>query len=231
MELPPKHIIDLLRSVTLSEEERSSMRSTLLAHIHTTTTRQAIPSPWAHFFLTKRFQASVLSMIIILTYGTSATFAAEGSLPGDVLYPIKTKVIEPVKRLVIARSPEAEATFETKLLEKRLEEAEALDTKKDLNPELATIVREGIHKQNSRAKEKIIDIEKKSGESVSQDMQPAIEASMSIPSNVLQKEQRAKSRLDGKNDHKRALNGVREQHKHILEKLDLTDDEMDTEDE
>ncbi len=224
MELPPKKIIEQLRSVTLSDRERATLRNKLIAHIRTAPLRQSIPSPWSRLFYTKRFQAMMLSIIIIFSYGSSATFAAEGTLPGDMLYPLKTRVIEPVTRLVTATSPEAEATFETKLFEKRLEEAETLSSQKELGPQLTQTVRAGIHEQKIKAEKKVREIEHDSAESVTNSLQFMKSATMNTSADTFQGEDRQNSNQGRSGDSEKTLRGLREKHKHILEKLNLNDD-------
>lgn len=64
-------------------------------------------------------------LIIALLLGGGTTFAAEQSLPGDVLYPVKVSVNEGVRGW-FAVSDGAEARLNARLAERRLEEAEEL---------------------------------------------------------------------------------------------------------
>lgn len=64
-------------------------------------------------------------LIVLLGLGGGTSYAAEGSLPGDVLYPVKVSINEPV-RAGLAFSTEAKAKVETDLAVRRLEEAESL---------------------------------------------------------------------------------------------------------
>lgn len=196
MELPPKKFIEQLRSVTLSDTKRSALRSSLIARMREYGARQAIPSPWSSFFFAKHIQVASLSLIIVVSYGSSVTFAAEGSLPGDILYPIKTHVNEPIVRVITVTSPASEAAFETKLLEKRLEEAETLDARESLNPELKQSVREGIHDQSIKAKEKINDADDSSDVNISSVIRSiSDEISTSSPESISEKGNRSHENL------------------------------------
>ena len=66
--------------------------------------------------------ASFLGLMVI-TAGTS--FASEGSLPGDILYPIKKNVNENILRL-LANTTEERAALAANLVERRLSEANQL---------------------------------------------------------------------------------------------------------
>lgn len=231
MEHLPHTFIENLRSVSLTEKERGEMRAALLSKMRESVSARPVVSTWSHLFFSKRVQASFLSVIIVLGYGSSVTFAAEGALPGDILYPIKTKVTEPVARLVAATSPAEEAQFETKILERRLEEAEALETDKKLDPELKQEVRKVIREQSLRTKMKIKDAE---DDDVVRAVLTVATSSAAIATTtpksasekVTEKKQFNRNESDdkekGKNKH--ALNAVLEKHERILEQLDLHDE-------
>lgn len=233
MEHLPHTFIKHLRSVSLTEKERGELRVALLAKMRESAAQRPVPSPWSHLFFSKRAQASFLSVIIVLGYGSSVSFAAESALPGDILYPIKTKVAEPVARLVTATSPAAEAKFETKLLERRLQEAESLETDKKLDQELKQEVRKVIREQSLKAKKKIKDVE---------DDDDVVHVTLTVatsslivatstpkqilPEKVSDKKQNNRSDSGDKERGKssRALNAVLEKHERILDQLDLHDE-------
>ncbi len=62
---------------------------------------------------------------ILALIGGSTSFAAEGTLPGDFLYPVKVGFNEEV-RAIAAFTPEAKADWDVRRAERRLEEAEKL---------------------------------------------------------------------------------------------------------
>ncbi len=228
MELPPKKIIDQLRSVALSDTERAALRANLIAHIHENKVQHAVLSPWTQFILSKHAQAVFLSIIIIVSYGSSITSAAEGTLPGDILYPVKTGVIEPVARLVSASSPSSEASFETKLLEKRLEEVEILTAKKNLDPALKQVVRAAIYEQNVKADKKIESIKNIRMGSSSRIERFTTENSTSSAENLSKKNNSRGNSGDDEddereNDNERVLKEVRKKYKNTFDKLDLRD--------
>lgn len=77
----------------------------------------------------------IIALVIAVSGGVSV--AAETSVPGDMLYSVKTSVNEQVRGM-IATSAEAEAEWEVRLAERRLEEAAKLDARGDLAPGIAT---------------------------------------------------------------------------------------------
>lgn len=89
-------------------------------------------------------KATLLLALLLGTGGTS--FAAQGAVPGDFLYPVKVHVNENV-RSSLALGADAEARVQAKFLEERLEEAEKLAAEGKLEGEMAADVNVGITAQ------------------------------------------------------------------------------------
>lgn len=226
-----------LRAITLSDTERAVLRASLLANMRENVAQRPAVSLWLQFFFSKPVQAAFLSVIIVIGYGGSVSLAAEGALPGDILYSVKTRVTEPVARLITATSPAAEAKFETRLLEKRLEEAESLETNKKLDPKITQEVRKVIREQSIKAKKKIKNVEDDDDvASVALFVATSTAAVATSSPEILFKKtleenkRRGSSRDDKKdikNKNERALKTVLQKHERILQKLELSDDRMD----
>ena len=106
---------------------------------------------YATFF--KRIKRSTMPLLVIavvLVLGGGTTFAAEGSLPGDLLYPVKVGFNESV-RAALAVSADSEAKLQADLLEERVHEAEELKAEGRLQGELAMEVGAGIRAQAKAA--------------------------------------------------------------------------------
>lgn len=242
MEHPPHTFIEELRSVALTKREREAVRAALLSKMRESGTH-SIPSPWAHLFFSKRVQVGFLSAVIIMSYTSSVAFAAEGALPGDILYPIKTKVAEPVVRLVTVSTPAEEAKFETKLLERRLEEAETLEESKKLDQELKQEVRESVRAQSAKAKMKIKVVEEDDGDAFVSAALPVATSTATVATSTQKvKAEKVTEKKQDKKDVKnsvtkergkseRALNAVLQKHERTLENLDLEDEKADTSDD
>ncbi|MCC7500565.1 hypothetical protein IT396_02065 [Candidatus Nomurabacteria bacterium] len=105
----------------MTPEEKSAMKAQIFGM--PSVAPQA--SPYFHFsfqFFSTRVLAP-LAVVFLISSGT--TYAAEGALPGDTLYPVKVYVNESVV-LSLARTPEAKAEAHASLAERRVEEAQAL---------------------------------------------------------------------------------------------------------
>ena len=83
-------------------------------------------SPSRAIFIFERMYAIPITAFVLvfgLTAGTA--FAAEGTLPGDLLYPVKVHVTEEVQT-ALAITPKAKADWQVERAGKRLEEASTL---------------------------------------------------------------------------------------------------------
>ena len=92
--------------------------------------QQPIKSPWTVFSFISVMHRSrlvyygfVFSLAVVM--GGGAVFASGNSLPGNVFYPLKVSVVEPIHS-ALTFSPQAKAEYESHLATKRLVEAETL---------------------------------------------------------------------------------------------------------
>ena len=135
MKDPLKHLQDHSKETVLNEDERMSLRRSLMEHIDKNPIKVPDPkkkvvSPWISKF--SLLALSALALFIVV--GGSISMAAEGTLPGDTLYPVKRMVNEQVKGF-FTFSSESKAEFEATLAARRLEEAERLENDAQLSEE------------------------------------------------------------------------------------------------
>ncbi|HRH55850.1 MAG TPA: DUF5667 domain-containing protein [Candidatus Paceibacterota bacterium] len=139
-------IFEQLKRITLASETRARVRAALseYADLHTMPERGAAPalSPLSVFFSrTRSVYAGALALVLVIAGGTQASLAAEGSLPGDLLYPLKVSLNEPVA-MVLSVSSEQKAELSARFASRRVDEATALSSEGKLDDvaaaELAT---------------------------------------------------------------------------------------------
>ena len=132
--------------VRLSDGVASRMRARLVAYIHA----HPVPSPYQRFLgilspfaFLARTPVIAVPLIFLVAFGAASAYAASGALPGDILYPMKTNLIEPMRGL-FALSDEAKAAWKVELAEERLAELEELAAKGKLISEEAAKSRERL---------------------------------------------------------------------------------------
>jgi hypothetical protein len=139
-----------LKRLALSPQEKEAVFARLVAHMEKRPAR--LVSPWQISVSRFRFQYAIASLLIMVLAGGTVTFAAEGALPGDLLYPVKLNVTEPLQgAMVTGEIPKAK--WQAQVAVRRLEEAETLAAQGRLNEATLRTVhdnfREGVQAFNA----------------------------------------------------------------------------------
>lgn len=116
---------------SLSETERSRMRTLLAEYASFKPVRNAAPSSTARFLsfaLTRPAVAAALAFALVATSGGAVAYAAEGTVPGDLLYPVKVDVTEPVVTALVPTG-KAQVDWQLAIAKRRLNEAATLSAK------------------------------------------------------------------------------------------------------
>jgi hypothetical protein len=116
------------KNIRLSSDEKAVMRAKIfegMEGVKYAPQKSSIVITASHFsWLSVRF-AIPLALMLIVALGSTTAYAAKGSLPGGLLYPVKIYVNEKVAG-ALAVSDEAKLSYHASLAQTRLEEAEAL---------------------------------------------------------------------------------------------------------
>lgn len=124
-----KHFLLQAKHIALDPQQKARMRNALLSYM-----TPQWQKPFAGFvpFLRFRLVPVGLTLFLCVTLGGGLSLAAEGSLPGETLYPIKLHVNENI-RSVLSFSSETKANWAVEQTQKRLAEVEKLTAQGDLN--------------------------------------------------------------------------------------------------
>lgn len=123
------HLIDQGDTLTLSEREKSEgfdqLMGALTNHpivLETTLDRVLM------FLRATLIRLPVAAVLVFMVGGGALALAAEATTPGDALYPIKVSITEPLVGVFRGTSKKNQAEWSMKLLQRRLDEAEAVAT-------------------------------------------------------------------------------------------------------
>lgn len=105
----------------LTRNEKDAMRMAIQAHMRAHPAKP-VPSLWFGWVMQARFMVPALAILLLCV---STTYAAQGALPGDLLYPIKIHINEQVE-VALAGTPTKKVAVETSLAERRVGEAQTL---------------------------------------------------------------------------------------------------------
>ena len=139
------NIYNETRNIKLTERERIQMRAKILQFMEGASASVRKVEGETSSRVTRknrRLQGlnkthMIIGAIIALFIGGSTAFAAEGSIPGDKLYPIKIHINEEVRDWVEI-TDSAQAKWEAKKAERRIQEAKKLESKGELSTEVRT---------------------------------------------------------------------------------------------
>lgn len=115
-----KNLQQKAKEIRLTPQEKTAMRLSIFG----------APSPISiqkspYVLLSHKWMTALAALLIVIFTGGTTAFAAEGALPGQSLYALKTAVIEPI-RVALAPTAGAKAEVHAQLAATRIEEAETL---------------------------------------------------------------------------------------------------------
>jgi hypothetical protein len=151
-----KQQIDM-NHIVLTEDEKSAMRSVLVARIKNGRKHHSVAYVWQNILHPLRIAMAGFAGIVLVVSGMS--YAAEHSLPGDGLYPIKVEVNERMRSWT-AFSKEAEAEWNIVRTTRRLEEVEQLVASGSFSKDLQVEVNSRLEKNADEANETIAHLKK-----------------------------------------------------------------------
>ncbi|OHA83679.1 MAG: hypothetical protein A2408_02505 [Candidatus Yonathbacteria bacterium RIFOXYC1_FULL_52_10] len=125
-----------------------------------------------------------IALLIVLLIGGGTTIAAEQTLPGDTLYPMKVEVNEQV-RSAFAVSSEAQAKWDTRRTERRLEEAEQLMLQARLTAEAQTKIETQLEENFQSFDEQQTKLKAKNKHAVAAEAGADLESSLRVHEQIL----------------------------------------------
>ena len=148
-----KILSDMTRdeSLMLTAGERQGMEDRLRQYM----SFKPLPAPHSRVFVYTHsavFRYAAAALILALASTGTVSYAAEGALPGDALYPVKIHVNENVRR-ALAQTPVARVEVESALASRRLNEAHELAKQKRLTREVRAALEEDFDTHVDRVEE------------------------------------------------------------------------------
>jgi hypothetical protein len=131
----------------LTPEEKATMR----AHIFGAPSPMHVTrSPYVFVSFSSYWSRSFAAVMLFVLVGAGTASAAQGALPGDLLYPVKISINESVE-VALASGPGKKAEVQARLAERRVEEAETLASEGRLDEQKAQLIAEKIEKHTAEA--------------------------------------------------------------------------------
>lgn len=138
----PITLLRALRGIVLPLATKTRLRAELssyadLYELTDVRPRQGVRSSFASFILPARsLYAGALTLVLMVAGGTQASLAAEDAVPGDILYPVKVALSEPLS-FVLTPSAEGKAELAARFASRRIDEAATLSSVGKLDEQTA----------------------------------------------------------------------------------------------
>ncbi len=188
--------LNKMKDMKLSDSSRARMESNLLEYARFHGVKEGVrigddrrsikqvPQRTSLFNLLrpKSMTAAIIAIALIAGGGTS--YAAEGAVPGEFLYTVKTEINENVKS-ALAISDEAEAKLQARLAEERLKEAEELASRGELTAKVATDISARVRSHVENAEERNAQAEAEGDFESSATVRASLEGSFRAYANIL----------------------------------------------
>ncbi len=194
---PEKHL-KKLRAVSLTQEERRETRDALVAYMEyhpfraldkaRTESPYALRSTVSHSgmwgLFSHRATGFFAATLLLILMGGGVSFAAEGTTPDKLLYPIKVGVTEEVRGW-FALGDEAKVAWEARLVERRLEEAETLASSGKLSAEMRAEIALRFKQHAEEVAKRLARLESRSHGHIAARMSSQLESSLRAHEHVL----------------------------------------------
>ena len=179
--------------IRLSFDEKAQIRANLHVFVRHAPVRKSDvvrynqrTLPFWTFLQTNIYIRSMaLTLILALFLGGGASYAAEAALPGDILYPVKIEVNERVREWVSV-SEEAKAEWQTRAVERRLEEAEALAAENRLTGNVRAEIEARFEAHANRVEQRIADFDAKENLNAAADINANFETTLRAHAAILE---------------------------------------------
>lgn len=138
--------IEELKSIRMTNKEKSRMLSEIFS-LPIKSPYMKKPPAFAFIYSSHYAKVALTScFVIVLSFG-GVVYASGNTIPGDLFYPIKTKLVEPVLD-VVNSSPEKKIVWEKEKIERRIVEAEKLADQDELDEKRAQELEDNIEKSS-----------------------------------------------------------------------------------
>lgn len=153
-----KKIFSHAARVRMTEEDKLAVRNALLSRTGIIPLKTPYFINLISMMSQSRYSATFIAIIFVFTGGIG--YASNNSLPGEVLYPVKTEMTEKVEGFLVL-GEKSKAKHEVKLAERRIEEATILARSGKLEATVQIELQKNIEEHVAKASEHITELTKK----------------------------------------------------------------------
>ena len=169
------------------------MRQRVVLHMHQHVARNAASMrllEWVGTILHKpislklKYTMPLLLILALLASGGGVSYAAQSSLPGQTLYPVKVDINEPVAGL-FQFGTQAQAQWNAELAQTRLQEAEQLAAQNKLTPQIQAQVATRLQDAVAAAQNGVTQLQDKNQVAVAAQINNDLETALRVHAAIL----------------------------------------------
>ncbi len=179
-----------MKSLVLDDAKKSVVKNNLQAYMkmhpvrEVETSRLKLQNRGNILFFNPQHMYAKIATLLILLSGSGTVFAAENTVPGDSLYPVKVHINESV-RGALAVGTEAKANWEAQIAERRLDEASKLAVQGKLSAELGTKLETKFTEQTQKIKDRIAKLQEAGKDDSASELSTRLQSALQIHSEIL----------------------------------------------
>lgn len=178
------------KRVTLRPEEKQHMRAGILQFMETHSAIRPHKVEkrfyWPQLLAFRPLQTVALVFILVLLSGGGISLAAEGTMPGDTLYPMKIEINERIRDWAAITS-EADVEWETRRAERRLEEVEKLAAEGRLDAKTSADIENRLAVHAKEAADKIAALQNDNKTEAAADASSRFETTLTAHERILER--------------------------------------------
>lgn len=192
-----KNLLEQLKDFSLNRDEKKQAKDDIIQHMednpvriddesrHILQKQSGLVGLFNSLLTNKTMTGTIVAAAMVL-FGGGTSFAAEGSLPGDTLYPVKTNVNEEVVSMVKV-SNKSQAKWDIRRSERRLEEIEDLAADGEIGEEAKEEVQTRLKSHIKEVKDRVKKMEEGGDTESSYEVASGLETSLKAHQNILEK--------------------------------------------
>jgi len=171
--------------VQLTQAEKARTREFLVAYMESNPVVLDVKKSFSFASIFRLAKPVPMALVLVMFVSVGTSFAAESSLPGDALYPIKVQVNENVRSFV-AFSEESKAEWDSRVAVRRLQEVEKIVQLKRSDTAQIAQVEVRLAVVSDRLQQRLARLEESNKTEFAASISAQYESSMRVHSAVLQ---------------------------------------------
>lgn len=179
-------LIRSMKSVRLNADEKAQMFQNIRFAVRERAAQKPERSVFSlRMLFVNKISVAALCAVLVIVSSVGVSKAAQNSLPGDFLYPVKVNITEKIKA-ALAHTPEQKAKVETGIAVQRLQEAEALQAQNKLDAQKSAEITQNLAEHAQKIQKEVTNVQNIADPKTVQDLNQQLDSSLGAHTRMLQ---------------------------------------------